>query len=243
MRYLSWDDVLGLEKFLAEDNDEAIGIEIEAGIYDYTVKNGKPVGYLPSDTVMRHSLDELSGGDFVQMGDYTLCAVVCDRLYYKDGRGWVYSTGTHLEHRGQRRGNGYECERARLSFSCPILPLPQEEVLALDRFLVRDNKRLKGINIIPGYMGVGGSNTSGFQENWDKQRVYSLEELDGRDFIWVEGVSLRALVNDVLHLCYTDKNGEPQVYTLDYREVSHTVRGDDVAYDTVSATEIYLMRK
>ena len=31
MRYLSWDEVCSLETFLAEDNDEAIGIELHTG--------------------------------------------------------------------------------------------------------------------------------------------------------------------------------------------------------------------
>ena len=31
MRTLEWDEVLGLEKFMVEDNDEIIGIEIHMG--------------------------------------------------------------------------------------------------------------------------------------------------------------------------------------------------------------------
>ena len=56
MRYLSWDEVKGLEKFLAEDNDDAVGIEIHTGLYDLSADDryGKP------ETVKAYSLEELA---------------------------------------------------------------------------------------------------------------------------------------------------------------------------------------
>lgn len=238
MRYLSWDEVLGLEKFLAEDNDEAIGIEIHTGLYDLTTADyGQP------DAVKRISLDELAGGDFVKLGNKTLCAVVCNRLYYKDGRDFVYNTGTSVAYHGKRRGNCDEYERAVISFNCPIVPLPKEEVLALEKFLVKDNKRVIGVRIMPGYMGIGGSNTSGFSADSEKERYYTLEQLSACGCIWVEGVAICALVNDVLHFRYTTSKGEKGMYTLDYRERDYIIRGDGIAYDTISATEVILILK
>jgi len=245
MRYLSWDDVLGLEKFLVEDNDEAIGMEIHTGIFDHTEEDGVIVGYNRPDKVIKISFEELAGGDFITLGDgsITLCAVVCNRLYYKDRRGWVYNTGTYAVYHGKYHGQNYEYERAVISFNCPIVPLPKDEILALDKFLVRDNKRVVGVRIIPGYMGIGGSNTSGFSSNDEKIRDYSLESLSTHDFIWAEGIAICALVNDVLHFRYTRSDGEVRTYTLDYRERDHIIRGDGIAYDTITATEVVLLLK
>lgn len=241
MRYLSWDDVRGLEKFLVEDNDEAIGIEIHTGLYDRTKENGVPIGYSRPDTVKKLSLAELAGGDFIKLGSMTLCAVVGNRLYYKDSRNWVYNTGTDVAHHGRYYGSNYEYERAVLTFNCPIVPLPKEEVLALKQFLVRNNKRVEAIKIMPGCRGIGGSNTSGFSPDYNRIVTYPIELLDNQNFLWVEGVALCALVNDVLHLCYTDSKGKKQMFTLDYRERDQIMHGDSIGYDTISATEIVLM--
>ena len=112
MRYLSWDEVKGLEKFLAEDNDDVVGIEIHTGFYDPSVEDcyGKP------ETVKAYSLEELAGGEFLQMGGLTLRAVVSNRLYWTDSRSWVDNSGTDATYIGARRGNGYEYERAVLTF-------------------------------------------------------------------------------------------------------------------------------
>ena len=55
MRTLEWDEVLGLEKFMVEDNDEIIGMEIHVG------KDWRN-GYSEPDSVVKYSLEELSGG-------------------------------------------------------------------------------------------------------------------------------------------------------------------------------------
>ena len=68
MRYLTWDEVKSLDKFLVEDNDDAVGIEIHTGFCDLSADNcyGKP------ETVKAYSLEELAGGDFIRMGTKTL---------------------------------------------------------------------------------------------------------------------------------------------------------------------------
>ena len=239
MRYLSWDDVLALETFLVEDNDDAIGLQIHTGIYDRTQEDGHTVGYSRPDTVQTHTLEELAGGELLRLEPWTLCAVVGNRLYYKNDRGWVYNTGTAVVSPG--RGNAYK--RAVLTFREQLKPLPDETVISLDRFLVRDNKRVKGIRIMPGYKGIGGSNTSGFSSVDEKIQDYTAEQLNGADFLWVEGSSIRALAGDILHFCHKNQEGKHYVFTLDYRERDRIFIGDSVAYDTVSATEVVLLLK
>ena len=234
MRYLSWDEVKSLDKFLVKDNDDAIGIEIHTGHYDLSeeVCYGKP------ETVKAHSLEELAGGEFLQMGTKTLRAVVSNRLYWTDSRNWVDNSGTDATYVGGRRENGYEYERAVLTFRETLERVPDEEILGLERFLVRDNKRVEAVRILPGYMGIGGSNTSGFSSDSERIRDYPLEYLKNSDFVWVQGYSLRALVGDVLYFCSNDK-----VFTLNYRERDTIFRGDGIAYDTIEATEIVLLLK
>ena len=230
MRYLFWDDVKSLDKFLVEDNDDAIGIEIHTGRYDLSeeVRYGKP------ETVKSYSLEELAGGEFLQMGDKTLRAVVSNRLYYTDSRNFVDNTGTYAV----CFGAGNEYKRAVLTFRETLERLPDEEILALERFMVRDNKRVEAVRILPGYMGIGGSNTSGFSSDRERIRDYPLEYLESSDFLWVQGYSLRALVGDVLYFCSNDK-----VFTLNYRERDTIFRGNGIAYDTIEATEIVLLLK
>jgi len=234
MRYLSWDEVKSLDKFLVEDNDDAIGIEIHTGLYDLSAEDpyGKP------ETVKAYALEELAGGEFLQVGTETLRAVVSNRLYWTDSRNWVDNSGTDATYVGARREKGYDYERAVLTFRETLERLPDEEILALERFMVRDNKRVEAVRILPGYMGIGGSNTSGFSSDRERIRDYPLEYLKNSDFVWVQGYSLRALVGDVLYFCSNDK-----VFTLNYRERDTIFRGDGIAYDTIEATEVVLLLK
>lgn len=232
MRYLSWDEVCSLETFLAEGNDEAIGIELHTG------KFTRETLYSNSRITQTLSLEGLNGGDFIALGNLTLRAVVCNRLYYTDHRGWVSHTGTAVT---DHKGNDFV--RAVLTFNCPVQPLPDEEVLSLKTFLVRDNKRVSAVRIIPGCRGIGGSNTSGFQSFKEEIRDYSLEELARMDSLYVNGYTACALVNDVLHLRYTDAEGNPKVQTLDYRERDCHFSGDSIAYDTICETVVALILK
>ena len=234
MRYLSWDEVKSLDKFLVEDNDDAVGIEIHTGYFDLSVEDryGKP------ETVKAYSLEDLNGGEFLQMGTKILRAVVSNRLYWTDSRNWVDNSGTDAAYIGSRRGNGYEYERAVLTFRETLERVPDEEILALERFCVRDNKRVRAVRVLPGYMGIGGTNTSGFSSDRERIRDYPLDYLKNSDFVWVQGYSLRALVGDVLYFCYNDK-----VYTLNFRERDTIFRGNGIAYDTIEATEIVLLLK
>ena len=219
---------------MVEDNDDAIGIEIHTGLYDLSAEDcyGKP------ETVKAYSLEELAGGEFLQMGAKTLRAVVSNRLYWTDSRNWVDNSGTDATYVGGRREKGYDYERAVLTFRETLERVPDEEILALERFLVRDNKRVEAVRILPGYMGIGGSNTSGFSSDRERIRDYPLEYLKNSDFVWVQGYSLRALVGDVLYFCSNDK-----VYTLNFRERDTIFHGDGIAYDTIEATEIVLLLK
>ena len=235
MRYLTWDEVKSLDKFLVEDNDDAIGIEIHTGHYELSAK----VCYGKPETVKAYSLEELAGGEFLQMGNKTLRAVVSNRLYYTDSRNFVENTGTDAV----SFGAGDEYKRAVLTFRETLERLPDEEVISLERFLVRDNKRVKAVRIIPGYMGIGGSNTSGFSSDSERIRDYPLEYLKNNEFIWVQGVSVRALVDDVLYFCRQGADGNSKVFTLNYRERDTIFRGEGVAYDTIAATEVVLLLK
>ena len=235
MRYLTWDEVKSLDKFLVEDNDDAVGIEIHTGFCDLSADNcyGKP------ETVKAYSLEELAGGDFIRMGTKTLRAVVSNRLYWTDSQNWVENSGTDAV----SFGAGDEYKRAVLTFCETLERLPDEEILGLERFMVRDNKRVKGVRIMPGYMGIGGSNTSGFSSDSERIRDYPLEYLKNNEFIWVQGVSVRALVDDVLYFCREGADGNSKVFTLNYRERDTIFRGEGVAYDTIAATEVVLLLK
>lgn len=235
MRYLTWDEVKSLDKFLVEDNDDAVGIEIHTGFCDLSADNcyGKP------ETVKAYSLEELAGGDFIRMGTKTLRAVVSNRLYWTDSQNWVENSGTDAV----SFGAGDEYKRAVLTFCETLERLPDEEILGLERFMVRDNKRVRAVRILPGYMGIGGSNTSGFSSDSERIRDYPLEYLKNNEFIWVQGVSVRALVDDVLYFCREGSDGNSKVFTLNYRERDTIFRGEGVAYDTIAATEVVLLLK
>lgn len=235
MRYLTWDEVKSLDKFLVEDNDDAVGIEIHTGFCDLSADNcyGKP------ETVKAYSLEELAGGDFIRMGTKTLRAVVSNRLYWTDSQNWVENSGTDAV----SFGAGDEYKRAVLTFCETLERLPDEEILGLERFMVRDNKRVRAVRILPGYMGIGGSNTSGFSSDSERIRDYPLEYLKNNEFIWVQGVSVRALVDDVLYFCREGADGNSKVFTLNYRERDTIFRGEGVAYDTIAATEVVLLLK
>ena len=235
MRYLTWDEVKSLDKFLVEDNDDAVGIEIHTGFCDLSADNryGKP------ETVKAYSLEKLAGGDFIRMGTKTLRAVVSNRLYWTDSQNWVENSGTDAV----SFGAGDEYKRAVLTFCETLERLPDEEILGLERFMVRDNKRVRAVRIMPGYMGIGGSNTSGFSSDSERIRDYPLEYLKNNEFIWVQGVSVRALVDDVLYFCRQGADGNSKVFTLNYRERDTIFHGEGVAYDTIAATEVVLLLK
>ena len=235
MRYLTQEETDGLCSFLVEDCDEATGIEIHVG-RDYRL------GYEEPYRIDRYSLNDLSSGAFISVEGATLIALVGDRLYYKNEWGGVYSTGTEYAYRGVDRSTGdYLYIRAMVTYRTDIVTLPKEEIIPLDRILVRGNERVVGVKLIRGCRGIGGSNTSGFSGFEDGERIYTAEQLDGRDIIYVEGVEMCALAKDVLYFRYTDRNGEKNIFTLNYREREYTAIGDGIAYDTVEATKVVLL--
>lgn len=236
MRYLEWNEVLGLEKFLVKHNDEVIGIAIHIG------KDWRN-GYSEPDSVIKHSLEEVSGGELIELEDVILCAVVEDKLYYRHKKyKTVGSTSLECVYRGVNKDTGdYMYKRAMLSYNYPLVILPEEEVVSLDKLLVRDNKRVTSVRFFPGYCGIGGSNTSGFSEDWDRMYEYTTDALDGKSPLWIHGEEVCALVNDVLYFRYKGSDGNMHMNTLDYRKRNTIIRGGEVAYDTISATEVYLI--
>ncbi len=234
MRHLSDEEVLGLDRFLVADNDEAVGIEIHIG-KDYRR------GYDEPDRIDKYSCADLSGGEFIEAGDVTLCALVGDRLYYKNKWGYIYSTAVEFAYRGvNRETRDYLYVRSMVSYSSPIVTLPKEEIVPLEKIRVENNKRVVGVKLIRGCRGKGGSYTSGFSA-FDGARVYTREQLDGHEIIYVEGTAMCALIGDVLYFRYTDRNGEKNIFTLNYREREYTAIGDGIAYDTVEATKVVLL--
>lgn len=236
MRDLSDCEVASLERFLVEDNEEAVGISIGSGI---THSNGV---YSEPAAVRSLSLEELAGGELIQTENLTLCALVGDRLYfrYRNGRVGVIATDDSFDYITQPdRRRLYE--NIQIVFNTPIVTLPEEQILSRKTILVKNNKRVVGVRILRGSRGIGGSNTSGFCA--DRGITYTPEELSEHAPIWVEGAEICALANDVLHLRYQNKDGEQRVFTLDYRKRSYTSIGEGIAYDTVSATKVILLLK
>ena len=121
--------------------------------------------------------------------------------------------------------------------------MPWDEICALDKILVKDNKYIGSITVIPGYYGIGGSNRSGFQGDWDSAVEYTAEALDGSEPIRVMGWEICALINDVLYLRYKKDDGEVNVVSVDRRKGEQIYLGDEVAYDTMYAKKVKLNRK
>ena len=242
---LNWyeicDEVSALKSFLVLDNEEAVGITVATGTYSHQRKeDGTRVGFVP-DKERRYSLEELSGGELIRLGILTFSALVEDRLYYTDMYGTVRYEGDNFTTMGDCISSGvYECTRVTIDFSKPLELLPEEEIIGRKTILVRDNRRIKALYIYRGYMGIGGSNTSGFSSG--APDIYPLDTLDGSLPIYVLGDKICAVVGDVAYLVRT-VNGKPEMYTLSYRETSLTLRGEGVAYDTISAAMIVLSRQ
>ena len=240
MRYLTSDEVRELDKFLIDGNDEAVGIEIHIG------KEWRR-GYSEPDTIQKFTLGELEGKEPIEIGRVKVCALAGDQLYciekgkYSDE---VHSMGTEYAYRGVSPDTGdYMYVRVMVTYCCPIVTLPDDEILSLDTIFVKGNDRVVGVRFEPGSSGIGGSNSSGFSADSGKEYEYTVDELGTKKPFCIEEDVLCALVNDVLYLRYRNRNGDMRVYTLDYRKRSLVTTGDSIAYDTVSATRITLILK
>jgi len=235
MKYLLRDDVLGLEKFLVDDNDEAIGIEVHLGIRSRNHEFTEP------ETIKKYSIEELANGDLIEIPDRTLCALVGDRIYYRD----IYNNVNHISPESLF---GYYCDstkrhlilRVKVQFGDQIVILTDEEILALKTILVKDNERVSGIEIMRGYMGIGGSNRSDFEITGIA--TYTLDQLNGAEPIRVGRSEICAVVNDVLYCRSEEENGKKRVYTMNFREKEITMSGDSIAYDTVSAAKVSFIK-
>lgn len=237
MRCLDKNEILALEKFLVEDSDEVIGITLHLGM---STSNGE---YTAPETIKEFTKEALAGGDLIPMDEArTLCALVGNRLYYRDVYGHAGSIApetTFLYHCNATKR--YLYGRIIVLYSESIEKLPDEEILSLKTILVKDNKRVSGITIERGHMGLGGSNRSGFSST--SEREYTIQQLSGSEPIWVMKSEICALVNDVLYFRCDDEDGKKRVYTMDYREEKRTMAGDSIAYDTVSAARVVLLLK
>ena len=240
MRYLTSDEVRGLDKFLVEGNYEAIGIEIHIG------KDWR-TGYSEPDTIQKFTLAELEGKAPIEIGQVKICALTGDQLYCVEKGQYfdeVHSTGTEYAYKGISPDTGdYMYVRVMVSYCSSIVTLLDEEILSLDAFLVKDNDRVVGVRFEPGSSGIGGSNSSGFSADRGKEYEYTVEELCEKKPFRIEDDVLCALVNDVLYLRYRNRDGDMRVYALDHRKRSLVTTGDGIAYDTVSATRITLILK
>lgn len=118
-----------------------------------------------------------------------------------------------------------------------------EKNIDTKHFLVEDNQNVIGVRIASGYMGMGGSNRSGFQANSSETTDYSLEELATCGNLWVYNMEIYALKNDTLYMRHTNENGEVKEMTLNCKEPTCTFIGDSISYDTYTAKRIYLILK
>ena len=234
MRRLDKDEIFALEKFLVEDSDEVIGIEIYKGLSASSSSSSEP------KEIIKYAIADLAGGDLIALDECrTLCAVVGNRLYYRDiyGNARALGSETNFEY-FSTSDRSYYAEIIKVLYASSATKLPDEEILSLKAILVKDNKQVVGVRIARGYMGVGGSNRSGFQEAHCYE--YTIEQLDGMEPFRVMNSQICALVNDTLYLRYKDDN-EMKVYTIDF--TGRTMTGDSVAYDTVTAVRISLLLK
>ena len=234
MRYLDTNEILALEKFLVEDSDEVIGIEIYKGLPASSGRSSEP------KEIIKYATSDLAGGDLIALDECrTLCAVVGNQLYYRDiyGNACALEAETNFQY-FSKADRSYYAEIIKVLYAGSANKLPDEEVLSLKAILVKDNKRVVGVRITYGYMGAGGSNRSGFQER--DCDIYTIEQLDGMEPFRVMNSQICALVNDTLYLRYKDDN-EMKVYTIN--SPGRTMTGDSVAYDTVSAVRVSLLLK
>lgn len=115
--------------------------------------------------------------------------------------------------------------------------LSDEEIHSLNTILVRDNDRVVGIKITSGYIGIGGTNQSGFSA--ESEHIYRAEELSKRKPIDVNGAKICGLVNDLLYLSCK----EGGTHTLDRHNKERLYIGDCIGYDTATATKVILLFK
>lgn len=111
------------------------------------------------------------------------------------------------------------------------------------KFVVEGNDKVVGIRIAHGYKGMGGSNSSSFQEKSNEVSIYTLEELKTCRSLWAYNMELYALKNDILYIRYTNENGEVYESKLSSDEPGAIFLGDNVSYDTYSAIKVSLILK
>lgn len=237
MRRLDKDEILALEKFLVEDSDEVVGIEIYKGLSLSSDSCSNPT------QIIKYAVTDLAGGELIALDECrTLCAVVGNTLYYRDIYGNAKGLGpeTNFEYFSTPDRKSF-AELVKVLYTDSADKLPDEEILSLKTILVKDNKRVSGIRIERGHTGLGGTNRSGFSAT--SEREYTIQQLSGREPIWVMKSEICALVNDVLYFRCDDGDGNKRVYTSNHREEGRMMAGEGIAYDTASAARVVLLLK
>lgn len=106
--------------------------------------------------------------------------------------------------------------------------LTNEEVLALDKILVKDNRLIVALHFESGYYGRGGSNNSSFTEEINTTKT--LDELTGQPLLKIFGVQICAVVNDVVYYTWENRaNGEVLSFDAKGRYTDEC----GIAYDTM----------
>lgn len=157
MRRLDKDEIFALEKFLVEDSDAVVGIEIHKGLSASSSGSSEP------KEIIKYAIADLAGGDLITLDECrTLCAVVGNQLYYRDEYGNARALGSETNFQYfSTSDRSYYAELVKVLYTNSTNKLPDAEILSLKTILVKDNKQVVGVRIARGYMGVGGFGLSG----------------------------------------------------------------------------------
>lgn len=124
------------------------------------------------------------------------------------------------------------------------MALSDEEVLKLQKVVVRDNHKAKTVLLCSGYYGSGNSNTSG--ASYDRRQEYKLQELKDKPIEFIETLTdkdeqaaIAAIEDDtlVLILLYRNVIKEVKRYPLESRGFAQQ---GQIAYDTTGFFNLYL---
>ena len=80
MKRLEKDEILGLEKFLAEDNDKVVGLKILRGHMGLGGTNRS--GFCATSESV-YTIQQLSGSEPIWVMNSEICALVSDVLYFR----------------------------------------------------------------------------------------------------------------------------------------------------------------
>ena len=78
-----------------------------------------------------------------------------------------------------------------------LLPYTRDDILSMDRIVIKDNGLVTALQVSSGTRGLGGSNNSPYTS--DGVTVYPLAELEGKPPLECFGISVRAVVGCVIY--------------------------------------------